>query len=190
MANIILVPESARPVPARATLRSFTEADRDRVLRLLTVLPLLYPGGADWLVRRLDEVRSGGPVCTLIELSGNLAGVSIETPKSLSSIKLSTFFIDDRFRRQGLGLFLARSLVNRWRAIGVNFSYVTVAHTRSEALLSCLGAVGFEYADTEPHRYGEGRHEVILQWRDSSKVPDLMSSCPFARTMRPAFSMD
>src|SRR4051812_9515934 len=61
--------------PSDLRIRSYNAQDRAAVTEFLDVLPVLYPGGSDWLEGRLDEVRPRGPRCTLALRSGRLAGV-------------------------------------------------------------------------------------------------------------------
>ena len=145
-------------------LRSYAAGDHAAVLELLSVLPTLYPNGGEWLQRRLAELRPGGPRCTLAIVDDVVAGITIETPKSTTRMKLSTIYIAEPFRGRGAGRKLARLLVDRWLGEQIQDAYVTAAHTVAEQVNNCLGRYGFSPTVELRDRYGSGRHEVIFRW--------------------------
>ena len=65
----------------------------DRVGVMLREIPLLYPGGKQWLGKRLDDVVEGHASCTLAVTESDLAGLTIETPKGKRRTKLSTIYV-------------------------------------------------------------------------------------------------
>ena len=145
-------------------LRPYAIQDRDAVFALLTDLPALYPGGGAWLEKRLDDVHFGRAFCTLAVSAFGPIGVTIETPKGASALKLSTIFVAARSRRLGVGSLLLGRCVSRWLAVNLKHVHVTVDQRLSTSLRPLLTSSGFDCSGVEYDRYGPGRNEVIFRW--------------------------
>lgn len=144
------------------TYRPLTSEDVLGVKDVLSVLPVLYPGGADWLDNRLMDALEGRARCTVADLDGEIAAVAIETPKAGNRLKLSTILVTPTFRGQGIGTRLAGQLAAGWEREKISEVYVTVAHTEHDRLSALLYPIGFTTVALEWDRYGTGRHEYIL----------------------------
>ncbi len=143
-------------------LRPYEAADRGNVFKLLSFLPTLYPGGFEWLDRRLEEVLKGKGRCTLIKVSGRIAGITIEAPKTARTVKLSTIFVDAHFRGQHIGNALLANCCNRWQQEHVKSCYVTADYRIARDLSPLLGQFSFKETTLIMNRYGQGRHEVVF----------------------------
>ncbi|SKK41095.1 Predicted acetyltransferase [Mycobacteroides abscessus subsp. bolletii] len=146
----------------RSQVRDLHWGDVDQVESLLSVLPELYPDGDAWLRRRLDESLAGQARCTLVEVDKKIVGVSIETPKALDRLKLSTFLVADEYRNSGVGGWLIRFLCDRWVREQVSQVHVTVAEHHYDQLHRVFGPIGFLTMARELDRYGLGRHEYVM----------------------------
>src|ERR1035438_4020745 len=152
-----------------ADLKQLRKFDRTHMFELLSDLPSLYPGGGTWLERRLDDIEAGRARCTVaVSWNGSIVGATIETPKGRRTTKLSTIFVDRRFRRIGIGTSLLRCCRQRWIQTELDEVVVTVNSARLSELLPSAKAIGFHLAATERSRYGVDRHEAILKWQPSS----------------------
>lgn len=160
------------PSPAPGTralglvrLRELGPRDLTQVQMLLKELPRDYPKANEWLTRRLGEVLEGGAHCTVADLGGRLAGVTIFTRKSHAT-KLNTIFVAEALRGFGLGSALLDDVIVQALSGGatddeIGEIYVTVAYHKWSLLAPLLASRGFVAAATELNRYGPGRHEVI-----------------------------
>jgi GNAT superfamily N-acetyltransferase len=156
-------------------LRSYEASDRAAVFELLQFLPVLYPNGDAWLDKRLGEILNGRGRCTLARRPGQIVGITIETPKNLKSIKLSTIFVHHDFRARGIGTSLLASRVSEWRRESARQCYVTADFRIAEQLRSFLGRFSFEERAFLRNRYGEGRHEVVFCWTSERDQQHLRS---------------
>lgn len=146
------------------TVRPFEASDRSEVFRLLDFLPTLYPRGFQWLDRRLDDVLDRKARCLLVGGSRRIAGIIIETPKASGTVKLSTIYVHQDFRGQGIGKALLVNTCDHWRAESVRNCYVTADYRVAKDLGSLLAQFSFEETAFLRNRYGDGRHEVVFSW--------------------------
>jgi len=152
------------PCLGHVWIRPFQHHDRGAVLRLLRVVPRLYPDGARWLSRRLDDVENGDAWCTLGIDRARPIAAAIETPKPSGAIKLSTFYVDPTQQGRGVGSLLIADVMEGWVRNGIRQAYVTVASSREFAIRAFLEERGFQRAAQERNRYGRGRDEIIFTW--------------------------
>lgn len=147
-------------------LRPYVPSDRVQVTELLQFLPLLYPNADAWLDGRLADVERGNARCTLATLpnSGALIGLTIETPKIATSLKLSTIFVRERYRGHGAGGALLRRARRRWIADRVQSVHVTVDAGRRHLIEPLLRSTDFDLIAIERDRYANGRDELVFRW--------------------------
>ena len=143
------------------SIRNYRAEDRDRVFRLLSFLPDLYPQSFDWLERRLVDVERKRAHCTIGFLNSRIAGILIDTPKGVRTSKISTFFVRKQASRNGLGTLLFEASAKRWYAHDVDGAYVTVASLKRHSIDAFLRSNGFTESANLPDRYGPGRSEII-----------------------------
>ena len=163
-----------------ALIRPFKSSDKSELIRLLSVLPELYPGGDQWLQRRLTDSLAGQARCIVVEdyMTRSLCAVAIVTPKSSTSLKLSTFYVAQEYRLQGIGTLLLHALMRTWQQQPLSEVYVTVAHHIEPEFRNLFKPAGFNRIALEEDRYGPGRHEAVWkrQWDTGSCSPVLDSS--------------
>lgn len=135
---------------------------RQRIVDLLDFLPVLYPGGSDWLARRLDDVVRGDASCVVLERDTEVIGVAIGVIKSESRFKICTLYVRPSARRLGGGSALLAEVLEVAKASGAKHAYITAAHTVSNELWSVLRPSGFRQIVTQLDRYGHGRHETVF----------------------------
>lgn len=146
-------------------IRPFSRADKPSIIRLLSILPKLYPGGANWLDQRLDDVIYRKARCQLaVTKWGQPIGVTIETPKEAYRLKLSTIYVHPSFRGLGVGTALLSNCHANWLREELRRVYVTVDLNISDTLYTNIGKFGFRLKAFVPDRYGNGRNEVIFDW--------------------------
>lgn len=136
--------------------------EADDLVRLLSVLPTLYPRGDAWLHRRLADVARGDAQCRVVTFGGEICGAAILTPKRPRITKLSTLYVAPAARRRGLGSDLIDEVLRDLDGSGNQEVYVTVAHHLSGPLTTLLRPRGFTATALEYHRYGLDRHELVL----------------------------
>jgi len=100
--------------------------ERSRVRRALAMLGLRYPGGLDWLERRLDDIESGRAQLWQAGLGKAASGWAIVTPKGAHQVKLSTILVAPPARGQGLGRKLLDAIQADWCHHDVLTARVTV----------------------------------------------------------------
>jgi hypothetical protein len=165
----------------RAGLRSALPQDHEAISALLAEpLSFLYPGGQEWLSRRLATLAETGRA-TVVASGATVIAVAIETWKPAGRVKLSTFFVCPESRQSGVGALLAANLVQRWNAERRPEAYVTVSESAVEALSRVLVPLGFAHLAMESNRYGVGRHEHVLTWLGQSGSSSPPSDIPRRR---------
>lgn len=125
----------------------------------LDFLPVLYPGGWEWLHSTFTEIEAGAASLTLRYVGDELVGVGIGKRKSGNRFKICTMFVAPDQRGRGLG----KSILDEMLEIaGNSSSYITGAHTVRDTLFPLLESRGFDLSHTVPNRYGSGRHEDVF----------------------------
>lgn len=150
------------------TIRPYCHSDRKSVFKLLGILPILYPGGYNWLEHRLDEVVLGKARCTLAVTQCGPVGVIIETPKHLSRLKLSTFYVHPAFRGLNIGTHLLHQSYEGWIRKELAQVHITADLKISNTLIPLLTRYGFRVKAIELARYGPNRDEIVLSWSPDS----------------------
>jgi ribosomal protein S18 acetylase RimI-like enzyme len=148
--------------------------ERSEVTRLLRRLGRSYPGGLTWLDRRLDDVEAGRAVLWQAMRGPDLAGLALCTPKGAHQEKLSTFMVDPRFRREGLGRALIGRLQTSWSDRDIDEVRMTV-DSQDAATWGFFQAHGFEPVGGASVDYGGGRIDLVLRWR-AERVGDLATA--------------
>jgi GNAT superfamily N-acetyltransferase len=146
------------------TIRPYISSDQSAIFRLLSVLPSLYPGGYNWLERRLGDVGLGKARCSLAITHWGPVGVTIETPKQDSRLKLSTFFVHPAFRGLNIGTHLLQQCYERWIRDELDQVHITADLKIAGTLSPLLARYGFRVKAIDLERYGPQRDEIILSW--------------------------
>lgn len=113
-----------------------------------------YPGGLDWLERRLDDIETGRADLWQVRGGRRTLGWAIVTPKGLHQVKLSTFYIAAGVRGLGLGRKLLGAVVADWQRRDILSAHVTV--DESDAVTrNFFEAHGFNLLPGSSRAYGE-----------------------------------
>lgn len=113
-----------------------------------------YPGGLDWLERRLDDIETGRADLWQVCEDRRTLGWAIVTPKGLHQVKLSTFYIAAGVRGLGLGSKLLGALVTDWQRRDILSAHVTVDEG-DFATCSFFEVQGFTPLPGSSRAYGE-----------------------------------
>lgn len=159
-----LSPRATLAAGAQVSFRPFRPSDRAPVIRLLSILPRLYPGGRAWLERRLDDVLAGRARCTVALGPWGVVGTTIETPKGARRLKLSTIYVHPRFRGLSVGTGLLERCRADWLREGRSVVHVTADARRAPLLLPLFTQFDFKAEALEAARYGPGRDETVFSW--------------------------
>lgn len=142
--------------------------DASAVRDLLRDIGKWYPGGEQWLDRVLSRYEQGNRRITIALAGDFLAGVTIESRKPGRAIKLSTIFVGQAFRQQGVASALLRNLHAAWQQDSADGCYVTISEPRPDNLAKVLMKAGFAATAQVPGRYTPGKVEVIYRWSKDS----------------------
>lgn len=148
-------------------VRALTGDDWQPVMQALApTLAAHYPGGHQWLSRRLDDVVDGRAFAWIVGAPNREpAGVAIETPKGPGRLKLSTLWVAPALRGAGIGAALRDFCIGRWLETDVDSAWLTAGAATVADIGRLLLPAGFEFTCCLPDRYGPGRHEWVLHWR-------------------------
>ncbi|MGP1345428.1 MAG: GNAT family N-acetyltransferase [Phycisphaerales bacterium] len=122
-----------------------------------------YPNSCKWFSNVVDETRARRRFILLaINSSCDMAGIVILTPKHRrAQTKLSTIFVREQCRCQGVGRALSIASIKLARAHRHNNIYVTV-RAEDQSTLTFFNSVGFTQTEFCASRYGARRHEIVL----------------------------
>jgi hypothetical protein len=130
-----------------------------------TLVDSLYPKGAAKLLTRLEEALIGCATAHVTDLPGfGPIALASETSKGRDRVKLSTFWVDPRFRGFGIGGSLLDHRISNWEQRDLSAVVVTVREERAAELEGLFIPRGFSRIAMDLNRYGEGQNEVILRW--------------------------
>jgi len=133
----------------------------------------LYPRGAELLESTLlDALNRYASAHVVVGNSQWPAALICEKPKGDKRVKVSTFWVDPAARGSGVGRLLAHSRFAEWRRLELEEVYGTSRQYRTPAVSRVFRPLGFSTVHTAEDRYGEGRHEDVLQWRADHVAPD------------------
>jgi hypothetical protein len=138
-------------------------ADRANLRRFLFFVPELYPGGEEWLERRMDDFRLGTASCVVIHRADTVLGVIIDAEKGRFSRKICNFYLSPVIRGLGLGSILLDRRIAQWKFDSIEEASITVASARERYIAHLLVSRGFKRAAICPARYGPNRDEVVYQ---------------------------
>ena len=151
----------------RLVVRPIMQSDLKPLMATVgRVVGSLYPEGDKKLFDRLESACQGLAVSHVVALHDRIpSALSSETSKGAAGIKLSTFWVDPRFRGLGIGSRLLDFRISDWIICGKEQSIVTVREERAVELERLFLPRGFMRIATVNDRYGDGRNEVVLRWR-------------------------
>lgn len=162
-------------IQRRIEFRAYRAVDRERVIRLLSVVPRLYPGGLKWLLNRVEEAAIGKGRFSLAVVGDRPVAALIDREKGRRATKLSTIYVHPEFRGLRLGEQLIRRAIRHWAAMGVDHYYVTAPARGSQPVRALLLGNGFSYLGAEMQRYGELRDELVF---GTDPVANYAENCP------------
>lgn len=135
---------------------------------MITLGPLvdsLYPKGARKLLTRLEDALNGDSAAYVTQVRGfGPISLASETSKGRRRVKLSTFWVDPRFRGIGVGASLLDHRIKSWQQADFDSAVVTVREERAPQLERLFIPRGFSRIVTDLDKYGEGQNEVVLKW--------------------------
>lgn len=166
----IPTPSPARRADPGAVVRQARPDDAEAVTLLMAPIRSAYPNFDAWCSRALQEKHA------FIGLfDGQVAGISVWSPKDDRVVKLSTFYVGDDFQGRGLGPHLLFHQLRLWVEHRYEKVFVTVSSERLHALEFFLG-YGFRIEGAATRRYKAGATEIILSkhlFYDEVKDDDL-----------------
>lgn len=146
-------------------VRAVESPDEAQIFRTVgVVVDELYPLGREKLMAKLLANMALEDRSFVATVGTEVVAYAAETIKTRDRTKLSTFWVHENFRRQGIGRALIEFLVERWVQSGIESVHVTVRAGRDSELLALLSRYGFRRIAMISGRYGPGRDEVVLGW--------------------------
>lgn len=147
---------------------TLSRVNLSHVRPLLGDLSIKYPGGLDWLERRLDGAAFGRASVHAIHCGRSPSALAILTPKGPHAIKLSTFIVAPPWRGIGLGRLLIDRLQQQWSADEIDTVHVTIDQDDC-ATQGFFTRAGFVADPSVMIPYGSGRHDRLYRWhRDAA----------------------
>jgi GNAT superfamily N-acetyltransferase len=142
-------------------VRALARRDKSSVFRMLSFLGDAYPGGLDWLDRRIEDVEVGAGHCMIAGVGCWLGGIIIDTPKGPHTSKISTLYVRAGLRGKGVGSMLIQHQWRRWQQTNIDNVYITVSEARVGSLEPFLSARQFNLSAVAHDRYRLNNAEHI-----------------------------
>jgi ribosomal protein S18 acetylase RimI-like enzyme len=153
----------------RAFVRPVASNDIAQLARTVgAVVDRLYPAGWLKLEHRLRASIQGQPTAFVVVHHAAPAAafaLASEASKGARRGKLSTFWVAQHARGVGIGGMLLDSRISSWLHSGLDSFSVTVREDRAAQLLPLFSKRGFRAVALDRDRYGDGKHELALEWR-------------------------
>jgi N-acetylglutamate synthase-like GNAT family acetyltransferase len=139
-------------------VRPARDDDAAAIKELLAPVEDLYPNFDAWLGKTL---RDADARVALGVVGGDIAGIAVWKQKDRRVVKLSTFFVAEGYRQEGLGPHLLFHQIREWVEARVEKVIVTVS-SRMAGILPFFLQYGFRVEGTSGRRYKPGECEVVL----------------------------
>ncbi|MBN4049008.1 GNAT family N-acetyltransferase [archaeon AH-315-M20] len=167
--------------------REFKDEDTDKLISLVMEIEKFYPGINDWINKQIPKIKSKEMECILVDVDGNIAGCAISgvEKKSISTIKLKTFYIAEKYRGYAIGPYLLNKVLDFWIEKGYKKIFVTFAEEEVGLLLDYFKEYGFLLDGIFPFNYRENKSEYymskinIFESIDKNKFKDIMTNYLF-----------
>ena len=125
--------------------------------------PIIGPGQIEYMLNRFQsperiwqDINENGYRYSLVEVDGELAAyMAAKTDNLEYSLFLSKFYIDKKFRQQGLGRQLLDALVQYCKTNGLNSIWLTVNKNNSQSI-AAYQKLGFVQTDSVVNDIGDG----------------------------------
>jgi len=164
-------------------IRPITEADHPNVVAFLLESAPLYPGIEEWCRGKvLPDLLEGRRLGLMMEEAGSLAGLTIAKPGRRA--KLCSIRVRDRYRNEGWGKHLLRSMAERLLHHGAQEIYVTVSEALEEAHRMFFEGLGFAQCGRLRDKYLKGTDELVYSWPMEAMAAFLRSPWLAARGAR------
>lgn len=139
-------------------VRGARDDDAADIKQLLAPLRDRYPDFDGWLSK---SIHDSSTVVSLGIVQSALGGIAVWKPKDSRVVKLSTFFIGDEYRNEGLGQHLLFHQIRAWIVQGYEKVIVTISGGLSD-LLPFFLRYGFRIEGASARRYQSGETEMVL----------------------------
>lgn len=158
----LLLKHSSRAIRGIA-LRSIGRADLDRVRIMLSTMRDSYPDLVAWTDKKLGEgLESAEAFVSVAEIHGQVVGVAISSEKGSGARKLSTLFVQERFRGMSIGSHLLYGEIQRAWMDGVRKLQISFSEERKSDVLPLLYRYGFLFEGISPARYRPDAWEIVM----------------------------
>lgn len=144
--------------------RDFKEGDENQLIPLVLELKKYYPTIETWLSGQINKIKNKEVECLLIDVDGEIAGCAISgiETQSISTVKLKTFYIKEKYRGYSFGPYLLNRLLDFWTEKGFTKIFVTFAEEEVDLLLDYFKEYGFLLDGVFPFNYRTDKSEYYM----------------------------
>lgn len=157
--------------------RDFKEQDEGQLISLVLELEKFYPTIKEWLLKdkgELYKIKNKLDQCIVVDVNGEIAGCAISglESNSISTVKLKTFYIKEKYRGLSFGPYLLNRVLDYWTEKNYKKIFVTFAEEEVEELLAYFREYGFLLDGVFPFNYREGKSEYYMSKMNIYKCID------------------
>ena len=142
--------------------------DKQQVLGYLSDLQHSYPDIGKWIKTDTDpsgvwaKVETGKYQLLVARMNDAVVGFSLSQRKDERNVKLSTFFVVQRYRHHKIGHRLLDTELHRFAKDGVRRVMVTFGHEEFGSMAPFFREHGFTVDGISPQRYRDNSYEVVM----------------------------
>lgn len=162
-AKIENLAKKAKIVPVETQEQAAVTADLARQIWQEYYSPIIGPEQVEYMLSRFQsseriwqDINEAGYRYSLVEVDGQPAAyMAVKTDNDEHSLFLSKFYIDQKYRQQGLGRLMLDEQIQYCRSFGLNSIWLTVNKNNQQSIAAYY-KLGFVQTDSVVNDIGDG----------------------------------
>ncbi len=164
-ADFDAIAKKLRSEPVTFMVRTIESAELGEVTETLPELQERYPAFSNWIAQKAVDIANERAEAYVASIGGENAGFALVTHKGLGVRKISTLFIRESFRGEGVGPRLLFGVIERAARDKVEKLYITLSEELREKLEPLLDQYGFSIEGVSARRYRDRSWEWVWSKR-------------------------
>lgn len=164
-ADFDAIAKKLRSEPVTFMVRTIESAELGEVTETLPELQERYPAFSDWIAQKAVDITNERAEAYVASIGGENAGFALVTHKGPGVRKISTLFIRESFRGEGVGPRLLFGVIERAARDKVEKLYITLSEELREKLEPLLDQYGFLIEGVSARRYRDRSWEWVWSKR-------------------------
>ena len=164
-ADFQAIANELRSEPVTFVVRTIESSELADVTGTLPELEQRYPNFSDWVSQKAVDIANGRAEAYVASIGGENAGFAFVTHKEPGVSKISTLFIKEGFRGEGVAPRLLFGVIEKAARDTVEKLYITLSEELRDKLEPLLDQYGFSVEGVSGRRYRENSWEWVWSKR-------------------------